>query len=71
VARDWRDARRALRAAEAEKTRADNMVRALLGDARYGLDAATGRLFVDRRVYKRGGFVVEPTMVDGLYPMGA
>jgi putative phage-type endonuclease len=67
VRRELADAKDALRLVQ--NTIRDGLARAG-NSARFGVVASTGRRFVDRRVFKRAGYEVAPTIVDALYPVG-
>jgi putative phage-type endonuclease len=75
VAAEYERLRAQMAECKGELRRIQNLIRHGLsrdgGNARFGVVASTGRRFVDRRVYKRSGYEVAPTMVDALYPIAA
>lgn len=66
LAEQWQRARDDVKAAEAYKRLMDNRLREVLGTAERGIDAATGEVFVERRITKRAGYEVAPGVVDSL-----
>lgn len=70
MAEQWQRARDDVKAAEAYKREMDNRLREVLGTAERGIDAATGDVFVERRISKRAGYEVGPAVVDSLRRVG-
>jgi len=64
---EYRLAMAGVREAEQRKQAAVNLIRGMLGDAGKGVDE-DGRVFVERRRYKRAGYEVAPGEVDALFP---